>query len=119
VSGLFFNCKIHAIKHSLLQKVIGGLTMEEVKKKIGDDFGPGWTVSTSGKNVVFTGSLDAMSRAEAEAIVRVQGGRTSGTVSKTTDFVVVGRDPGSKYERARSFGVNTLTEREFLQSAKR
>lgn len=65
------------------------------------------------KTFVFTGTL-TMSREEAEAKVQARGGRTSASVSKETDFVVAGEDPGSKYEKAKRLGVRILTESEFL-----
>ena len=66
-----------------------------------------------GKTVVFTGTLESMGRKEAEELVASLGGRASSSVSKATDYVVVGANPGSKYERARELGVTTLTEEEF------
>jgi DNA ligase (NAD+) len=69
----------------------------------------------AGKTVVFTGGLDSLSRPAAEAHVRRCGGRTSNTVGKTTDYVVVGIEPGSKLARAEKLGVRILSEREFLK----
>ncbi len=67
-----------------------------------------------GKTVVFTGAL-SRPRAEAEKMVKDLGGRASSSVSKSTDFVVVGEDPGAKYVRAQQLGVRILTEAEFLE----
>jgi len=69
----------------------------------------------TGKRFVLTGALDSMTRAEATARIRERGGQVSSSVSRKTDFVVVGRDPGAKAERARALGVPTLTEEEFLR----
>ncbi len=69
----------------------------------------------AGKIFVFTGALKSMSRQEAEAKVEELGGRASSSVSKKTDFVVVGEDPGSKYEKAKALGIKTITEEEFQQ----
>jgi DNA ligase (NAD+) len=66
-----------------------------------------------GKSFVFTGGLANRSREEAGALVVENGGKVSGSVSKKTDFVVVGTDPGSKYDKAKELGVTTLDEREF------
>ncbi len=66
----------------------------------------------AGKSVVFTGAL-AMPRAEAEAFVKAQGGRAVSSVSKSTDYVVVGESPGSKFEKAQQLGIPVLTEEEF------
>jgi DNA ligase (NAD+) len=67
----------------------------------------------AGKRVVFTGSLEALSRPNAEALVKQQGGVVAGSVSGKTDLVVAGADPGSKLDRARKLGVRVLTEQEF------
>ncbi len=72
----------------------------------------------AGKSVVFTGELKQMSRSEAEKLVRSLGGRDSSSVSKKTDFVVVGENPGSKYEKAKELGVRILNEEAFLQLSK-
>lgn len=69
----------------------------------------------SGKAVVVTGTLDSMSRDDANAVVRELGGRAGSSVTAHTDFVVVGREPGSKLARARQLGVETIEEREFLR----
>ncbi|HTP69551.1 MAG TPA: NAD-dependent DNA ligase LigA [Dongiaceae bacterium] len=66
-----------------------------------------------GKSFVFTGGLANRSREEAGAMVVEHGGKVSGSVSKKTDYVVVGTDPGSKYDKAKELGVTILDEREF------
>jgi DNA ligase (NAD+) len=68
-----------------------------------------------GKTLVLTGTLDAMSREDAGAAIERLGGRVSGSVSRKTAYVVVGREPGSKAERARELGVETLDEAAFLR----
>ncbi len=67
----------------------------------------------AGKSFVFTGGLANRSREEAGEIVQQHGGKVSGTVSKKTNYVVVGTDPGSKYEKAKELGVTVLSEAEF------
>ncbi len=67
----------------------------------------------AGKSFVFTGGLANRSREEAGELVQQHGGKVSGSVSKKTDYVVVGMDPGSKYEKAQELGVTILTENEF------
>ncbi len=67
----------------------------------------------AGKSFVFTGSLANRSREEAGQLVMQHGAKVSGSVSKKTDFVVVGADPGSKYDKAKELGVPVLTEPEF------
>ncbi|MFA5097918.1 MAG: NAD-dependent DNA ligase LigA [Candidatus Margulisiibacteriota bacterium] len=69
----------------------------------------------AGKTFVFTGALQQMSRENAEELVKLHGGKTSSSVSKKTDYVVAGDDPGSKYDRAVKLGVNILTGSEFEQ----
>lgn len=69
----------------------------------------------AGKSVVITGILEGMARSEAERLVKESGGRVSGSVSQKTDYLVVGKDPGSKLDKARGFGVKILTEEEFLE----
>ena len=68
-----------------------------------------------GKTFVLTGKLTAMSRDEAGDLVREMGGTVSGSVSKKTDYVVVGEDAGSKLKKATELGVKTLDEDEFLK----
>lgn len=68
----------------------------------------------AGKQVVFTGTLARVSRNRAEEIVKELGGVVSTTVSKKTDFVVVGAEPGLKLEKARKLGIRALTEEEFF-----
>ena len=67
----------------------------------------------AGRSFVFTGGLANRSREEAGELVLQNGGKVSGSVSKKTDYVVVGTDPGSKYEKAKELGVTILTEGEF------
>ncbi len=67
----------------------------------------------AGKSFVFTGSLANRSREQAGEIVQQHGGKVSGSVGKKTDYVVVGTDPGSKYDKAKELGVTILSETEF------
>jgi DNA ligase (NAD+) len=67
----------------------------------------------AGKSFVFTGGLANRSREEAGVLVQQHGGKVSSSVSKKTDYVVVGTDPGSKYDKAKELGVAILTEGEF------
>jgi DNA ligase (NAD+) len=78
---------------------------EEVRKVKGSPL--------TGKTVVVTGTLVKYKRAEIEALIVSLGGKAAGSVSKKTDYVVVGEDPGSKLEKARALGVRKLTEEEF------
>ncbi len=76
-------------------------------------------VFLKGKTFVFTGELDSMTRQEAQSKIRKLGGHPSSSVSKKTDFVITGRDPGSKYKKAKKLGVKTISEQEFLNMIKR
>jgi DNA ligase (NAD+) len=67
----------------------------------------------AGKSFVFTGALANRSREEAGQLVMQHGAKVSGSVSKKTDYVVVGTDPGSKYDKAKELGVPVLSEGEF------
>ena len=68
-----------------------------------------------GKSFVLTGSMESMSREEAKNKIRELGGDPSESVSKRTDYVVVGSEPGSKFEKAKKLGVKTISEKEFLK----
>ena len=67
------------------------------------------------KVFVLTGSLESISRGEAKAKIRDRGGEVSESVSKKTDYVVAGTDPGSKLDKARGLGVLIIDEKEFLR----
>ncbi len=68
-----------------------------------------------GKTFVLTGGMDTFTRDEARNIIENLGGRVTSSVSKKTDYVVVGKDPGSKYTKAQGLGVKTLNEEEFKE----
>ncbi len=71
-----------------------------------------------GKSVVLTGSLESMTRDDAKTRLRALGANVSSSVSKNTDFVVAGADPGSKYDKAKKLGVKVIDEKEFLKIMK-
>jgi len=77
---------------------------------------PSSTIATkvTGKTFVVTGTLPTLGRDEAKELIRASGGKVAGSVSKKTDFVVVGDNPGSKYQTAQELGIPTLSEEEFL-----
>ena len=67
-----------------------------------------------GKTFVLTGTLPTMSRKEASLLIEQNGGKTSSSVSKKTDYVLAGKDAGSKLTKAQSLGVSIISEEEFL-----
>lgn len=68
----------------------------------------------AGLTFVLTGALSSLTRRQAEEEILRRGGKVAETVSRRTSFVVVGEDPGSKYDRARALGIPILNEEEFL-----
>src|SRR5207248_713747 len=68
----------------------------------------------TGQAIVITGGLESMARSEAEAAAEQAGAKVTSSVSKKTSFVVVGENPGSKFDRAKEIGVETIDEQEFL-----
>lgn len=67
-----------------------------------------------GKTFVLTGTLEHYTRSHAGSLVKERGGKVSSSVSKQTDYIVAGADPGSKLDKGRSLGVKILTEEEFI-----
>jgi len=109
----------HSIEHffsekenqELVERLKGyGLNTEAKRQK-----GP---KPLKGKTFVFTGGLETITRSEAEELVRNLGGHPSSSVSKNTDYVVAGTDPGSKHDKAVKLGVKVLSEKEFIKLAK-
>ncbi len=72
----------------------------------------------AGKTFVLTGSLKAISREAAKERIRALGGEASESVSAKTDYMVVGAEPGSKFEKAKRLGVKVIDEAEFLKILK-
>jgi DNA ligase (NAD+) len=69
----------------------------------------------AGKTFLFTGSLDKMSRSEAQNRVRAAGGTIVSSAGKRVDYVVAGKDPGSKYRKAEKLGLTIISEADFVQ----
>ena len=72
----------------------------------------------SGKTVVFTGTLEKMTRLEAKALAQKFGAKVAGSVSSHTDYVIVGTEAGSKAKKATELGVKILSEEEFMEMTK-
>ena len=89
-----------------------GVNMEYNKKEEEKDS------AFSNKTFVLTGTLSKMTRDEAIEKIESLGGKTTSTVTRKTDFVIVGDNPGSKYEKALKLGIKILTEQEFLKNIK-
>ena len=89
--------------------------VEELKKQVeiippekgSDEF--------QGETFVFTGSLSSMTRSEAKKRVKLSGGNASSSVSKSTDYLVKGENPGSKLNRAQELNVEIINEQKFLK----
>ena len=69
----------------------------------------------SGKTFVLTGALHSLSRSEASELIRARGGKVTSLVSKKTDYVIVGTDPGSKYDTAAALDIQIINEDDFLR----
>ncbi len=89
-----------------------GLNMNYLGQKIEEN------EEFAGKTFVLTGSLTLFTRDEASEKIELLGGKTSGSVSKKTYAVIVGENPGSKYEKARELGIPIWTEQEFQEKIK-
>jgi DNA ligase (NAD+) len=70
--------------------------------------------AVAGKTFVITGTLQGMTREEAADRIRAAGGVVSGSISKRTDFVVVGDEPGSKYRKAKDLGLPCIDESQLV-----
>jgi DNA ligase (NAD+) len=98
---------------ALLDKLdAAGVRMADERRKAG-------TQPLAGKTIVLTGGLESLSRDEATAAAQEAGARVASSVSKKTDFVVVGENAGSKAAKAEELGVETIEEREFLKRLRR
>ena len=69
----------------------------------------------TGQTFVLTGGLQTLTREAAKEKIRALGGDVSSSVSAATSYVVVGEEPGSKYDKAKKLGVTILTEGEFIK----
>jgi DNA ligase (NAD+) len=74
-------------------------------------------LTLAGKQFVLTGTLSSLTRDEAEGLIKQWGGRVASSVSKKTNYLVVGQDPGSKYDKAVSLSVPILDEDAFRRLA--
>jgi DNA ligase (NAD+) len=93
----------------IIQKLKDAQVFPEETKMVRTD------LPLSGKEFVITGRLESFSRPEAEAKIKELGGTAKDNVTRKTDYVVYGADPGSKLTRAREMGIKTIEEKEFLK----
>jgi DNA ligase (NAD+) len=91
----------------IVERLTGEVTIREAEKVA-------TATPIAGKTVVFTGTLEKMTREEAKAMAERRGAKVAGSVSKKTDYVVAGPGAGSKLAKAREAGVNVLTEDEWF-----
>jgi len=73
------------------------------------------TGKLTGKTIVVTGTLEKLTRQQVEQAIRQAGAKATSSVSKKTDFVLAGKEPGSKLDKARKLGVKVINERQFLE----
>jgi len=99
------------IKKMIKEFEKAGLTMRQKQIKIK-------TGKLAGKTFLFTGELDNFTRSQAQKAVEELGGKWVSSVSKSLDFVVTGRNPGSKYNKAVKFGINIINEGNFINLLK-
>ena len=104
IAAYFSNTKNQALVHKL-QEYNVNMTAEK-RQLVNTTF--------DGEIVVLTGKLTLMTRKEAEQAVEDRGGKCTSSVTKKTTLVVVGADPGSKYEKAKKLGTHIITEEEFV-----
>jgi len=98
--------------HKKNLKIVNGLIKLGVKIK---NPAPKISQKLVGRTFVLTGELETLTRDEAKDKIRQLGGQVSSSVSKETDLVVTGAQPGSKYNKAKKLGVPIIGEREFLK----
>ena len=102
ISDFFANLENRTMISELLD---AGVIVERPREEISTEL--------AGKRFVFTGALSSLTREEAAQRVTRAGGVVASSVSRRTDYVVVGENPGSKAEKARALGVAMLSEAEF------
>ena len=102
---------VYFFSQKKIKKMIGEL------KKLGLNLKEGVSLRKSnkleGRNFVLTGELQSFSRTQAQKIITENGGRFSSSVSKNTDFVLVGKNPGSKLDKAKKIGIEVIDEEKF------
>ena len=90
-----------------MKKLIKKINIIDYKQKSSNNF-------FSNKNLVFTGTLNQLSREEAKHLALEKGAKISSAISKNTDFLIIGDKPGSKADKAKDLNVIILTERDWI-----
>ncbi len=119
---------IYEVGSVMAESIVSFFKQEQIKQLVDDFKKAGLNLEEklisvrksplTGRTVVFTGEIKNFSRSEAERLVRRLGGNASSGVSKNTDFVVAGDNPGSKYDTAIKLGVKIIGEKEFMEMIK-
>ena len=89
------------------QLLAAGVKPEQPKNRRSDKL--------AGKTIVVTGTLENLSRQQAQQAIRQAGGKATSSISKKTDFVLAGENPGSKLDKARKLGVEVIDEKQFIK----
>jgi len=103
IAAYFRDARYQALVDDLL--AVGVRPKAEVPRRVGG--------TLEGKTIVVTGSLEHFTRQKIQQAIKAAGGKASSSVSKKTDLVLAGADPGSKLEKARKLGVQVINEQEF------
>ena len=114
---------IHTIGSEIAESVVHFFETDKNRELIEKMLGAGISIQypentqeseeLKGQTFVFTGGLESLTRDEAAQLIENHGGRTTSSVTKKTTYVVVGKDPGSKHDKALALGIEILTEDEF------
>ena len=97
--------------------IVAGLAEAGVQLGSGETPAAQGPQSLAGKRFVITGRLGGLTRSQVEALIKERGGQVGSSVSKRTDYVLIGEDPGTKRDDAERLGVTTISEQEFLALA--
>lgn len=110
VSESIYNYFTHSENIHFMEKLFANGVIVEKIKEISKE-----NAKFAGMTFVLTGTLSSMDRDDAKKKIMSMGGKVSGSVSKKTNYVLVGENPGSKYDDAKNLGVTTISEAEFLK----